>query len=147
MLCCSTFERWDTPISTASSIVIETIEADGYLSITLRAAVDNDVLLICFSFLNYHWYQIKRFASMFDSDAGRTQIHTRLTETESSSSKFFNLSAFRKAFIDSDNCLLNSLPDFSNHFLFIEDKSEIEVISSEKPKIILIGKSSLSKSA
>lgn len=143
MLCNSILESWDTPIASASSVAIESIEADGYLSVTLRANVLNQELLIYFRFLNYQWYQLKRIATGYCKSHGRTQIHENHSETNSDTSTIMNLNAMKRAIAEPSDCMLSALPYSACHYVIIEDNSEIEIIATEKPTISLLGKSPL----
>lgn len=143
MLSRCNMDEWPTPISNASAVEIESIESDGHLSITVKATECNAVLLVCFRFTYYHWYQIRRIETGYDLRYGRTQVHDDSRESEWDSASLLNLKAFQSTIGKIEECQLYLLSMKSRHFVIVGDSSEIDIISKSQPHISVIGRKPL----
>jgi hypothetical protein len=135
--------RWQTPISSADSVVLKSLTDEGHLNLTFHASFSDESNLVCFQFMHPSSYMVQERASLptaqLKTDMGRTFIRRQIKKSQET---LFNYSAMKKALGDEHACSLGSCNNDDDHYYFLNEKSLIEVCCSRPPQTLLIAKQS-----
>jgi hypothetical protein len=129
---------WNTPLSNAGLIIIDSLSHEGSLTITFRAKLDTGKTLLYFCFRRPHSYQLN---PNFDSDrtVGNTLIQPK--------SRMHNIDLLIN--LESINRYVTSLGNESDlvtefdRYVFNAEQATIEVFSLEEPEMGIIGRQQL----
>ena len=146
MLTPNQLRRWQTPLSSAQSVVLTSLTDEGHLNLTFQANSQGENNLICFSFKRPTSYSVKGQLSnsmqQLANDMGNTFLRPP-TQWTSAQEPLFNYAAMRLAMCqDEDDCDISPFGLESDHYYFVNQDGLIEVCCSTPPETLLIARQS-----
>lgn len=145
MLTANELRRWQTPISSAHSVVLTSLTDEGHLNLTFQASFEDENNLVCFRFKRPTAYSVK---GQIDTqtqdligDLGNTFVRPKtgpITQVE----PLFNYAALRIGLSAESQCELEVCDEEADHYYFFNHNSLIEVCCSTPPEALTIAKQS-----